>query len=211
MEKEIRRITAEELKKDGYLLGFLKKSINPKGSGRIQRTLLESKVPLSLEEILEISANSDEGKALIKEASKKEKGRNPFDINNPTNRGRKVIDYFTNKKYFYKGFPAIGINAEGKYFLTKLSDFPELSENQSPNSSSKTRIKKSDNDYLPTMSDCERAYKKLTGLSPGKKVKISVLLVELEKDCRAKGKRLKSNWELITRENIKLWARRGFK
>ncbi len=39
MDKETRRITAEELKKDGYLLGFLKKNINPKGSGRIQRTL----------------------------------------------------------------------------------------------------------------------------------------------------------------------------
>ena len=204
MENEVKRITAEELRGESYLLGFLNKNINKGGSGRIQRTLLESKVPLSLEEILEISARSSEGKALIEKANQ-EGRKNPFDINNRHNRGTKVIEYFTNKKYFYEGYPAIGLNAEGKYYLTKNSDFPELSETRSPNSNQQSKKEKSDYEYLPTKGDCERAYKKLklSGLSQNRKISMSDLLDEIEKECKAKGKRLKSNWRTITRKKLK--------
>jgi hypothetical protein len=203
MKKEIRRITAEELRKESYLLGFLNKNINKGGSGRIQRTLLESKVPLNLEEILEISANSAEGIALI-EKSHQKGGRNPFDINNPTNRGIKVIEYFTNKKFFYKGYPAIGTNAEGKYYLTKLSDFPELSKAESLNSNKKLVKEIPNSEHLPTITDFERAYKKLTGLSQERKVKMDILFDEMEKDYKKKGIRLKNNWRSIFRKNMRL-------
>ena len=206
MEKEVRRIKAEELRKESYLLGFLNKNINKGGSGRIQRTLLESKVPLSLEEILEISANSPEGKSLIKEASKKKGARNPFDIDNPTNRGVKTLDYFTHKKHYYKGFPAVGINAEGKYFLTKLSDFPELSEAESLHSGQKTEKEKSEDEYLPTKRDCERIISNLTSSTSGDEIGIDEFLAELKKDLTVKGKTLKSNWKIITEEKLKLWS-----
>jgi len=206
MIDEVRRITAEELRRDGYLLGFLNKNINKKGSGRIQRTLLESEVPLSLDEILEIAANSDEGKSLIEEGYKKG-GRNPFDINNPTNRGIKVIEYFTKKDNFYKDYPAIGLNAEGKYYLTKISDFPELSETRSPDSNQQSRKKKSDYEYLPTKGDCERVIKNLSDSISENETDLEELFVELEKDLTEKGKTLKSNWKMITEENLKHWSK----
>jgi len=203
---KVRRITAEELKSEGYLLGFLKKSINKGGSGRIQRTLLESEDPLSLEEILEISAKSDEGIALTKEARKKKGAKDPFDIDNPTNRGIKTIKYFTNSKFFYEGYPAIGRNSEGEYFLTKISDYPELSETQSLHSDRKIGKEKPDYKYLPTKNDCERVMEKISDSTSENETDLEEFLTELEKDLAKKGKNLKSNWKIITEENLKLWS-----
>lgn len=60
--------------------------------------------------------------------------------------------------------------------------------------------------HLPTKSDCERVIKKVSRSTTETDVDLEELLVELEKDLTEKGKTLKSNWKIITEENLKLWS-----
>ena len=59
--------------------------------------------------------------------------------------------------------------------------------------------------YLPTKSECERVIKKISRSTTKTDIDLEELLVELKKDLTEKGKTLKSNWKIITEENLKLW------
>ena len=63
----------------------------------------------------------------------------------------------------------------------------------------------SDYEYLPTKRDCERVISKLSGSASENEIDVKNLLTELERDLTKQGKILKSNWRIITKENLRLW------
>ena len=88
----------------------------------------------------------------------------------------------------------------------RITDYiPELFGANSLSSDQNSGIKESDYEYLPTKSDCERVIKKISRLTIVTDIDLEELWVGLKKDLTEKGKTLKSNWKIITKENLKLW------
>ena len=61
----------------------------------------------------------------------------------------------------------------------------------------------SSNKFLPTKIDVDNALERV--IPPGNDINIELVLDQIEKDFHKQGRKLKSNWRMITERNIPLW------
>lgn len=63
-----------------------------------------------------------------------------------------------------------------------------------------------DNSYIPTKEDSESAYRILTPL--GNSISIDTVLDQIEINAKKDGHLLKSDWRMITENNIEIWSKK---
>jgi hypothetical protein len=86
-------------------------------------------------------------------------------------------------------------NADGIYIFSVCSE---------AETGNRSKENAGQNEYLPTKEGCEAAIRQLS--DENVQARTGQVLDRIEKNVTSRGKALKSNWRMITEENMKIWS-----
>lgn len=91
-----------------------------------------------------------------------------------------------------------------KDWLTKHNDIVEMALKLNEGDFESSTMTSCSSNYLPTKEDCETAIRQL--YDENVQARTEQVLDRIEKNVTSKGMTLKSNWRMITEENMKIWS-----